>query len=67
MTFGRHWLPIKEIRVSEFDEIEGHDPAAEEAVTGTPAPLPVEVEEPEKPADQPKPATSAKKSTDSKD
>jgi len=53
--------------VSEFDEIEGHDPAAEEAVTGTPAPLPVEVEEPEKPADQPKPATSAKKSTDSKD
>jgi hypothetical protein len=52
--------------VSDFDHLEGHDPAAEEAVTGPPAPLPVEAEEPAKPAEKPA-ATSAKKSADSKD
>jgi hypothetical protein len=31
--------------VSDFDHLEGHDPAAEEAVTGPPAPLPVEADE----------------------
>jgi hypothetical protein len=55
---------LRRNRVSEFDEIEGHDPAAEEAVTGPPPPLPVEV--PEKPApkdDKPaeKPTSSGKK------